>query len=117
MYSWAACILVLVSPPAAGGAEWPDSTGADAAGARSEEHTSELQSQPNLVCRLLLEKKSHPSADGGPGPVAEAAPFRQAAPRLAFADGPPRRRPRPGADADHERAPLRTRGRNRHPNH
>src|SRR6266853_6471153 len=24
---------------------------------RSEEHTSELQSQPNLVCRLLLEKK------------------------------------------------------------
>src|SRR2546427_11144878 len=27
---------------------WPD---------RSEEHTSELQSQSNLVCRLLLEKK------------------------------------------------------------
>src|SRR5688572_31037222 len=27
------------------------------AGARSEEHTSELQSQSNLVCRLLLEKK------------------------------------------------------------
>src|SRR2546430_4623289 len=26
-------------------------------GARSEEHTSELQSQSNLVCRLLLEKK------------------------------------------------------------
>src|SRR2546430_10348744 len=25
--------------------------------ARSEEHTSELQSQSNLVCRLLLEKK------------------------------------------------------------
>src|SRR2546430_3171533 len=27
------------------------------AGDRSEEHTSELQSQSNLVCRLLLEKK------------------------------------------------------------
>src|SRR2546430_9222420 len=28
-----------------------------AADGRSEEHTSELQSQSNLVCRLLLEKK------------------------------------------------------------
>src|SRR5688572_13724433 len=27
--------------------------------ARSEEHTSELQSQSNLVCRLLLEKKKN----------------------------------------------------------
>src|SRR5256886_8401999 len=27
-------------------------------GCRSEEHTSELQSQSNLVCRLLLEKKN-----------------------------------------------------------
>src|SRR5690242_21476088 len=27
--------------------------------ARSEEHTSELQSHVNLVCRLLLEKKKH----------------------------------------------------------
>src|SRR5688572_32747376 len=27
-------------------------------GRRSEEHTSELQSQSNLVCRLLLEKKN-----------------------------------------------------------
>src|SRR5256885_13217632 len=27
---------------------------------RSEEHTSELQSPCNLVCRLLLEKKNHP---------------------------------------------------------
>src|SRR2546427_8409658 len=32
--------------------------------ARSEEHTSELQSQSNLVCRLLLEKKN--SEKGGP---------------------------------------------------
>src|SRR2546430_3357381 len=30
---------------------------ADGIVARSEEHTSELQSQSNLVCRLLLEKK------------------------------------------------------------
>src|SRR2546430_13713490 len=29
-------------------------------GGRSEEHTSELQSQSNLVCRLLLEKKKIP---------------------------------------------------------
>src|SRR5256886_4102367 len=28
-------------------------------GSRSEEHTSELQSQSNLVCRLLLEKKKN----------------------------------------------------------
>src|SRR3954464_5525123 len=28
--------------------------------ARSEEHTSELQSHDNLVCRLLLEKKNEP---------------------------------------------------------
>src|SRR5438309_11910697 len=31
-------------------------------GARSEEHTSELQSQFHLVCRLLLEKKKHAAA-------------------------------------------------------
>src|SRR6266480_6328533 len=43
----------------------PNSTNSDAAAvasqgstpARSEEHTSELQSHVNLVCRLLLEKK------------------------------------------------------------
>src|SRR2546430_9861055 len=35
-----------------GGPEIPDHPGE-----RSEEHTSELQSQSNLVCRLLLEKK------------------------------------------------------------
>src|SRR5689334_25360960 len=33
--------------------EWPNGFGL----ARSEEHTSELQSQFHLVCRLLLEKK------------------------------------------------------------
>src|SRR5258707_6194281 len=31
--------------------------GADAADARSEEHTSELQSRQYIVCRLLLDKK------------------------------------------------------------
>src|SRR3989442_9608360 len=31
--------------------------GADPSARRSEEHTSELQSRPHLVCRLLLEKK------------------------------------------------------------
>src|SRR2546430_2491532 len=41
---------------------------------RSEEHTSELQSQSNLVCRLLLEKKKKPNkqdkpADGNEGPA------------------------------------------------
>src|SRR2546430_9886668 len=34
--------------------QWTDLTGNGAH--RSEEHTSELQSQSNLVCRLLLEK-------------------------------------------------------------
>src|SRR3712207_7406847 len=38
----------------------PDVPGLDRAGqlARSEEHTSELQSRQYLVCRLLLEKKT-----------------------------------------------------------
>src|SRR3954466_15848054 len=43
---------------------------------RSEEHTSELQSHDNLVCRLLLEKKSnHRSAahDHAPLPL---SPYR-----------------------------------------
>src|SRR2546430_10767346 len=49
---------------------WPSPTGLDARynggqatrrAQRSEEHTSELQSQSNLVCRLLLEKKKHKS--------------------------------------------------------
>src|SRR6516165_4615050 len=32
---------------------------------RSEEHTSELLSQSNLVCRLLLEKKKNPTMVAG----------------------------------------------------
>src|SRR2546427_8619609 len=38
-------------------ADFPTSRLPTRAGSRSEEHTSELQSQSNLVCRLLLEKK------------------------------------------------------------
>src|SRR5688572_32099411 len=43
-----------------GAAPRPPKTGhsASAPARRSEEHTSELQSQSNLVCRLLLEKKN-----------------------------------------------------------
>src|SRR5688572_1478421 len=36
---------------------------------RSEEHTSELQSQSNLVCRLLLEKKKEPAEQPVPRKV------------------------------------------------
>src|SRR5256886_7237288 len=46
----------------AAGGPFPYIVHADAladTGARSEEHTSELQSQSNLVCRLLLEKKKN----------------------------------------------------------
>src|SRR2546430_12115984 len=39
-------------------ADWRRRTGAELLESRSEEHTSELQSQSNLVCRLLLEKKN-----------------------------------------------------------
>src|SRR5690554_7518046 len=38
-----------------------DFWGKNRAALRSEEHTSELQSRPHLVCRLLLEKKKHKS--------------------------------------------------------
>src|SRR5688572_31104148 len=47
-------------------------------GARSEEHTSELQSQSNLVCRLLLEKKKthnyFGTASKGPAPFGSSVP-------------------------------------------
>src|SRR2546430_7811715 len=44
---------------------------------RSEEHTSELQSQSNLVCRLLLEKKKKhgaPMQRGTPPPTPRSRP-------------------------------------------
>src|SRR2546430_12020366 len=50
---------------------------------RSEEHTSELQSQSNLVCRLLLEKKkkikNHTTTLAGYEPtssIATSSPYR-----------------------------------------
>src|SRR5256714_7175353 len=46
--------------------------GTEVPGARSEEHTSELQSLAYLVCRLLLEKKKHHSTPTNrDGPPAE----------------------------------------------
>src|SRR5690554_7365753 len=55
--------------------------------ARSEEHTSELQSRPHLVCRLLLEKNyypfrvpfdlSHPPTANTPGAAAPNASASQ----------------------------------------
>src|SRR2546430_9820704 len=50
---------------------------------RSEEHTSELQSQSNLVCRLLLEKKNTLEAGRTPPPNQHGPnpSLRQYAPR------------------------------------
>src|SRR3954467_5777723 len=52
--------------------------------ARSEEHTSELQSHDNLVCRLLLEKKKH-----------RPTPHGQQRPTSALLSPPSRCTPRP----------------------
>src|SRR5438093_3435899 len=41
-------------------------------GERSEEHTSELQSLTNLVCRLLLEKKKSAQHRGSPATTTSA---------------------------------------------
>src|SRR2546430_4843774 len=51
---------------------------------RSEEHTSELQSQSNLVCRLLLEKKKTASLRSCPSPYSDFrhAPLSTRSPRL-----------------------------------
>src|SRR5438034_5240236 len=44
-----------------------DGRGADgASGGRSEEHTSELQSHSEVVCRLLLEKKKDDNSEESP---------------------------------------------------
>src|SRR2546430_12141800 len=45
------------SPPVLEGGAARIARGLSSRTGRSEEHTSELQSQSNLVCRLLLEKK------------------------------------------------------------
>src|SRR5690606_39554108 len=46
-----------LQPAALDAGQSPGAPPGDPAPARSEEHTSELQSRENLVCRLLLEKK------------------------------------------------------------
>src|SRR2546427_181689 len=51
--------LSMVSNGSTTGAQWTGAT-------RSEEHTSELQSQSNLVCRLLLEKKKNDMTSTSP---------------------------------------------------
>src|SRR2546430_7351281 len=51
---------------------WADGDGNDDHAVRSEEHTSELQSQSNLVCRLLLAKKNS-SASAWPNAATRAA--------------------------------------------
>src|SRR5256885_2916908 len=63
-------------------------------GRRSEEHTSELQSPCNLVCRLLLEKKN-----SAPTNTKQFTP------------------PRNGADREREHRPLTVRGHLRRPRH
>src|SRR2546426_7775940 len=47
---------------------------------RSEEHTSELQSPCNLVCRLLLEKKNSQSQEGPAHVLAAPAILKQIRP-------------------------------------
>src|SRR5438874_6565614 len=54
--AWRACMVV---PPYGRPGEASSTAFAPANQARSEEHTSELQSRRDLVCRLLLEKKKH----------------------------------------------------------
>src|SRR2546426_4966315 len=50
-------ILTLLEPPSVAELDRDVAAARGASGSRSEEHTSELQSPCNLVCRLLLEKK------------------------------------------------------------
>src|SRR2546427_942475 len=62
---WATCTSSVRSPPGRGVRDtrivspMPSCKRIDRPAVRSEEHTSELQSQSNLVCRLLLEKKKN----------------------------------------------------------
>src|SRR5438034_5831680 len=50
--------------------------GRRAAGGRSEEHTSELQSHSDLVCRLLLEKKKNKERGTARGRAVTSAAWR-----------------------------------------
>src|SRR5438477_1361426 len=51
-------------------------SGPDGPAGRSEEHTSELQSHVNLVCRLVLEKKKRLSFDLVFGPLSSSRTCR-----------------------------------------
>src|ERR1019366_8098853 len=55
----------------------PITPGDDRLEGRSEEHTSELQSLTNLVCRLLLEKNNN-NVPAGPPRGPQAPPIQQA---------------------------------------
>src|SRR5688572_10886253 len=77
---------------------------------RSEEHTSELQSQSNLVCRLLLEKKKQIT------PPAAHSGARDPEPVLALDRDPPRARLAPARahpPGRHLASPLLADGRQR----
>src|SRR3989475_7441325 len=70
---------------------------------RSEEHTSELQSQSNLVCRLLLEKKKkcQSSVAGGKGVSEHRREWRNLGRgRCTVAAGRPAGSPRKGRRSD-----------------
>src|SRR2546427_990677 len=75
----------VTSSPSCATSRGPEMRGAGPevpAAKRSEEHTSELQSQSNLVCRLLLEKKKNITIAGargrrvGVGDIATPEPAR-----------------------------------------
>src|SRR5256886_9717645 len=82
---------------------------------RSEEHTSELQSQSNLVCRLLLEKNKENVGQPlfGHHPLlyeAELGPLVSSSPRQTYTHDDRRSRARPVRSSvrarDDQRAPL-----------
>src|SRR2546427_5098097 len=59
-------IFAAINPPAADESKVTvDEVSGCLRSSRSEEHTSELQSQSNLVCRLLLEKKKKNKQNDG----------------------------------------------------
>src|SRR6266567_8960527 len=72
-----------ISPSSAVSTHGPRTCVAKHSSARSEEHTSELQSQSNLVCRLLLEKKNKQQTAAPRPPQGTTTPRRHK--RRAFA--------------------------------
>src|SRR2546427_2863203 len=69
-------------------------------GFRSEEHTSELQSQSNLVCRLLLEKKKPQRGPAHPRRVPQSRPLSDHRMHTACPKGPYRSHSKQGARAE-----------------